>query len=275
MKNFDRNKNWYDYGSSSQSIIELFECDKCLRFKFLEYTEEIESEFSTKLVDFISEKLINVDGVIFSNNSFFNTIFSPKTNKEYIFNLLTKYIEPSDKLFLKYIEDLKINYNKIPIWILSQSWTFGDLINLFKLLNKDLQYKIIDSYKNLKVSPDQFINIMKIIKKIRNISAHKSVLYNIEINFKKEVWNPIFKNKVFDIKIENNFFNLFNLTKIIGKFTNNKSRNIIYDLELILKNKILTSKLIPKNSKFYILDKIGIKMSEIMILYNSETYLRS
>ena len=39
MKNFDRNKNWYDYGSSSQSIIELFECDKCLRFKFLEYTE--------------------------------------------------------------------------------------------------------------------------------------------------------------------------------------------------------------------------------------------
>ncbi|MDE5599503.1 MAG: hypothetical protein K2I49_01050 [Ureaplasma sp.] len=100
---------------------------------------------------------------------------------------------------------------------------------------------------------------MKVIKKIRNIAAHRSVLYNIEINFKTNIWEPILNNKVFNVEIENNFFNLFNLAKIVDRFTNNESRDIIYDLKLILNNNILNSKSISKNSKSYILDKIGIK----------------
>ncbi|MDE6289326.1 MAG: Abi family protein, partial [Ureaplasma sp.] len=168
-------------------------------------------------------------------------------------------IEPNDKLFLKYNKNNELNYNKIPIWILSQCWSFGDLINLFKLLNRDLQYKIINSYKNFRINSDQFIHIMKVIKKIRNIAVHRSVLYNIEINFKTNIWEPILNNKVFNVEIENNFFNLFNLAKIVDRFTNNESRDIIYDLKLILNNNILNSKSISKNSKSYILDKIGIK----------------
>ncbi|MDE5599545.1 MAG: Abi family protein [Ureaplasma sp.] len=258
MKNFDRNKNEYAFNSSSESFNDIFKYDKELRLLFTRHIADVESAFVTKIVDFISEKLVEWDGKILKiDDSTFKSIFSSSFNKEYIFNLLTKYIDENDKLFLKYNIQIKDDYLEIPIWVLCQTWSFGDTIKLFKSLNKELQYKILKTYNNLNVNTIQFIEIMTIIKKIRNISAHNNVLYNIEIKVHGKYFKFILKTDVLEFNLDYNNLHLFNLAEIVDIIKNFSNESIINELSKITKKMIINSKFIPNESKEYILMKIG------------------
>ena len=190
MKNFNKNTNWYDYGSSFESIIELMYNDVELSSNILKSIQFIEKEFAAKISFYVSSKLFSLnkkDGKIYDlNDKLFNSIFISK-NKNKIFEITSKCINKNNELFVKYNNKNGIDYKNIPVWISSLSWTFGTTIKIFKSLNKELQYKIIRSYENISWNSSHFISIMEILKIIRNNIAHNRTIYNFNIRRKNEI----------------------------------------------------------------------------------------
>ncbi|MDE5599872.1 MAG: Abi family protein, partial [Ureaplasma sp.] len=147
----------------------------------------------------------------------------------------------------------------IPIWTLCLSWSFGDLITIFKSLNKNLQKKIINSYENLSWNIDEFIRIMTALNKVRNRTAHNNVLYNISIKL-NYFMKPFFK-KNFDLQISfhSNSICLYDIVKIIDKISNiDKGNRSLKTFFVEKTNEIIKlSKNIPEISKRHILNKMN------------------
>ena len=201
MKNFDRNKNEYAYNSSTKSIISLFNYDDNISSIVFKDIKKIEKKLLSKITYYISDKLNRLnkkDGKILDIDlDMFTNIFTNKNNQLEIFSLMTKYLKSTDKFVMKYMNEFsKFNFHKIPIWLLSIKWTFGSLIQIFKLLNKEIQYKIIGCF-NLKFNVAQFIKIMEYINQIRNKIAHSHVLYNFSVELKDEIIKNSLKKTIY------------------------------------------------------------------------------
>lgn len=267
MENFDRNKNKYDFNSSSKSIIQLFEYDKKLKYNILNGTQEIETEFSNKISHFISAKLkkLNVNSNILGvDETIFKKIFSSKCNKKYILDLMSKYVDHKEKLFSKYKnKEDEILFEYIPIWLLSIKWSFGDLIKIFECLNKELQYKIINSYSGLNINIPEFIFIFDCFRNIRNKAAHSNVIYNVEFIIDPEMKDSLkIKNKIF-LKMFNNLdnINIYEIFLLIDIFLGNKNNCLfLKNISDITQTDIINSVLIPNESKEYILYQIGYRI---------------
>ncbi|MDE6289336.1 MAG: Abi family protein [Ureaplasma sp.] len=261
MKNFDRNKNEYAYNSSTRSIISLFNYDENISLLLLKDIRKVEKKLLTTITYYISDKLSKLnknDGRILEiDNSDFKQIFSNKGNREEICKLMSKYLEPTDKFILKYVDEFsEYNFYKIPIWILSIKWTFGSLIQIFKLLNKEIQYKIIYSF-NLKINIKQFIKIMGFLNIIRNKIAHGHVLYNLKFKLQDDsIQKFIFINKL-DIRLINFELRLFDFIKIICKINNDN--NLLEKFKNETLNSIINCIYITNEPKEYICNEINFK----------------
>lgn len=271
MRDNNRQTNKYFFNSTSQSIIDFFNFDRTISNIIFSNVQSIEKTFSSKIAYFVSEKMCSLnkkDGKILDENLFsWNIIFSPiKIEKYNIRNKIIKYVSKNDKLFSKYIvygnnNNMELNHSDIPIWVLSLKWTFGFLIDLFKCLNQDIQYKIIKSYSHIKSDVDEFTKIMEFLIKIRNMSAHGNVLYNLSFKINKKAIKPFIIRNNLDIIVNSHGLRLYDVVKIIDKIGNkDKSK---YSLKKIfdrkVREKIKNSKTIPNSSKNYILKKINWK----------------
>lgn len=260
MESFDRRKNLYDYNSSFESIIELFDYDRMISNIILSEIQNIERTLSHKIAHIISEKMNlhkKENGKILKiDKQFFKILFKEKVPFIEFKNEITKYVDKiNDSLFKKYHSNIK----DIPIWTLCMSWTFGDLIFVFKNLNKNLQKKIITSYENLSWNIDQFIKIMVVLNRIRNRAAHNNVLYNVIIKL-DQYMKYFFKiNEDLRINFSSNSLKLYDIVKIINKISNKDKDHREIKKVFIEKTikKIILSKNIPEISKIYILSKIN------------------
>ena len=224
MKNFDLNKNEYNQKDSSKSIIELFNYDKNISSLLFNSIKDIESTFGYKILYFIKRKI--------------------------------------DNLSLNENQYDKISYKTVIRWIRTNELTFGEWLRVFEYLNKDLQYLIIGSYKDVNWNTRQFLIIFKELKLLRNMCAHNKTIYNLKINVLNNNINFVSyfvtKNNL-KIKIKNRNLKLFDLILIIDKISN---KRISIDLKIIFYkktfDKIINSKFISNEAKEFVLKIIGI-----------------
>ncbi|MDE6473445.1 MAG: Abi family protein, partial [Ureaplasma sp.] len=210
IKSFDRRKNLYDYDSSFESIIELFDYDRMISDIILSEIQNIERTLSHKIAYIISEEMFTYkqkNGKIFKiDDKLFKILFKEKIPFNEFKSEITKYVNKiNDNLFIKYHS----NIEDIPIWTLSLSWTFGNLIFIFRNLNKNLQKKIINSYGNLSWNIDQFTKIMIVLNRIRNRTAHNNVLYNVSIKLNNKMKSFFEINEDLRINFSSNSLRLF------------------------------------------------------------------
>ncbi|MDE6289706.1 MAG: Abi family protein, partial [Ureaplasma sp.] len=114
MKNFNKSTMRFDYNSSSKGIIQLADYDSCISTIVFKYIKILEKSFSSKIIYFMSKEL--------SINT--NNIFSNFHNIEKILN--------------KYKIEKQLDF--------LSSFSFGELLKVFKNLNENIQYNIINSY---------------------------------------------------------------------------------------------------------------------------------
>ena len=104
-----------------------------------------------------------------------------KRHSFYIKGLLSKYIKNVDGLNTEHLFLIQNNnsnfYLDIPIWVLLETLTFGDLINFY-----DFYYDDIKNYQALHTcNPPINCNILHSIKSLRNACAHNNcILSNLK-----------------------------------------------------------------------------------------------
>ncbi|WP_082226371.1 Abi family protein [Leptotrichia hofstadii] len=91
------------------------------------------------------------------------------------------------------LKTYKQSHNKIPIWLVTDILTFGEILDLYKLLYKKYQNKIAKEHN---LSGIIYLSWLENINLIRNLSAHNSNIVDIKFSTKPKILDE-FKNKLY------------------------------------------------------------------------------
>ena len=102
------------------------------------------------------------------------------------------------------------NHGHVPIWVISEYLTFGVIINFYRGLDPIIREQIaiqlsifvrknlgidINDLKAISLSPKQITLTMTNIKDIRNLLAHRSLLFNAKLQYMYPKYNFVNFNK--------------------------------------------------------------------------------
>ncbi len=187
----------YKDDTSFERVIKNFYQDKNIRMYFLEAIEKVELSFKTKFAYLLGKKYSAFGYLNFSNwcdrsiprheilkreNKFLT-----KTNSK--ISEIKKSINKDiyeNPIVKKYFQDYP-SENRLPIWMLTEILTFGEVMYLYDTMSLKNR-KIIAHYYDLTL--DEFTSWIKNLKLVRNLCAHNTHIINIKF---KAV--PLIKNE--------------------------------------------------------------------------------
>ena len=168
-------------------ILDRFYWDKNLRLYFLRITEKIEIFLKTQVSHILSREFGGTGYLKFKNwidkNNYCRayTILKEKEFK----NKLRIYVEKNkDKVLLRDYTFEKIE--TFPIWLAFELLTFGDIIDLYLLLDKKYKTEISNV---VSLKPYDFETWLKNIRLVRNLSAHHSNIIDMYFETKPKIQN--------------------------------------------------------------------------------------
>ena len=136
--------------------------------------------------------LIKVENEIKSQVSYYFTERNGENQKEYLdrpnynytrkknqrdidrlIKILEGYVvKPTD---YHYINHAQRKYGNVPLWVLTNALTFGNISKMYMLLPQDIQIKVSRNYQCINES--QMISILTVLVKFRNVCAHGERLF--------------------------------------------------------------------------------------------------
>lgn len=165
-------KNYKD-GTKFEDIVELYYFDEDLRQLFLKYLIKVENEIKSQVSYCFAEKYGE------SQNEYLNRAnynYVGRKNQRDIDNLikiLEGYVfKPTE---YHYINHAQKKYGNVPLWVLTNALTFGNISRMYMLLSQDLQVKISKNYPY--INERKMISILNIMVKFRNVCAHGERLF--------------------------------------------------------------------------------------------------
>ncbi len=166
-------------GSHFKHAAELYVFDKKLRLLALDALERIELAVRVDIAHLLGEKDIHAH----ENATLFNGHFSNKKNKEGKTQhdiWLNKYQQCVRRARREpFVSHYQEKYGQLPIWVAIEIWDFGLMSKLFAGMKPQDQLIIAKKYgaENGK----KFAGWLRSLNFIRNVSAHHSRLWNINI----------------------------------------------------------------------------------------------
>lgn len=187
-KNDESKVDKYRHGSTIYEIYELYLLDKKLRSLLLQELLKYEHYLKTKCAYFFSK---NYTG----ENDYLNYSNFSGDSKDIINNInyITKVLSSKNiknSPINHYIE----NYDSIPLWVIVNHFTFGNIRYFYEVCNEDIKKDILNSfnedfrrnypkiYKKVKLD-ECMIPLMNIITNFyRNTSAHNELMYDRRVH---------------------------------------------------------------------------------------------
>lgn len=246
------NTGKYIAGVSFDDVIALYEFDNMMREIFFHYICLIEK----KLRSVISYEFCKVHGenqAEYLNKNNYKHIVSNKERRD-LKRFLDKMIDlaNSNKKY-PFINYQRSTYNNVPLWVLVNAMTFGELSKMYDFLDMTMRYKISTNFEN--ISPSELAKYLKVLGLFRNVCAHHERFYahvvhvdipdtllhlrlgipknNKTYNLgKKDVFSLVIAFKYFLTKQDFLIFKQ-SISKVIAKFLNDNS--VVNEQELLLK----------------------------------------
>lgn len=220
-----KNKNIYKIGTTFEEIYALYEFDRQLRSIFLEYILKIENSMRALIAYYFSREYGNNNYLKLDNFETFYKLNVTKEKKQkqikFIQNLLGNINKNiANNIENKYISHYITNYGFIPLWVLVNIMSFGDICNFYRLMK---QKERIFVSMNYKINEKVLSSLLNILSKTRNLCAHGERLYNYEFPTYTGINDTIYHEKLNLLK-ENNRY-------IIGK---NDLYAVVIALKLLL-----------------------------------------
>ena len=163
----------YKDGTRFEDIVELYYFDELLRQLFLRYLIKVENGIKSQVSYYFTEKN-GENQKEYLDTSNYN--YSGKKNQRDIDRLIKKlegYVTKSTDYH--YINHSKKKYGNVPLWVLTNALTFGNISKMYMLLPQDIQIKVSRNYQC--VNEKQMVSILAVLVKYRNVCAHGERLF--------------------------------------------------------------------------------------------------
>lgn len=190
----------YKSGYSFDNLYALYKFDKKLRIVMFEYLLQAEAQLKTAVV----YSFCNSHRACFAyrNKSSYtnpNDMLVPKTyrgdinrlyknNIKYLFEVFDKKLDPQ-KVKKSYVKHYLEKHEDVPLWVLVNDLTFGNVRSLYQLLKQSDQNAVckiisttLQNYKHRKITPHKILRAFSVLVWARNICAHDDRLYCAESN---------------------------------------------------------------------------------------------
>ncbi|MCD7957120.1 MAG: Abi family protein [Lachnospiraceae bacterium] len=155
-----------------EDIVALYEFDENLRALFLRYIQKIERQMKEYLSFYFCEKYgEKQEGYLRADH--YNYINKNRRDIDKLIRILQRYTEGHTDY--RYINHAVLNYGNVPLWIVMNALTFGNISKFYSLVRYDIQAKISINYEG--VNEGQIAKIMIVLTGFRNVCAHGERLY--------------------------------------------------------------------------------------------------
>lgn len=163
----------YKDGTKFEDIVELYYFDEKLRQLFLRYLIKVENEIKSLVSYYFSEKYgesqqayLNIHNYNYHGNKNIRDI-------DKLIQLLTGYVsKPTD---YHYINHAQKKYGNVPLWVLTNALTFGNISKMYMLLLQDMQIKVSKNFEV--INEKQLVQLLTVLVKFRNVCAHGEKLF--------------------------------------------------------------------------------------------------
>lgn len=163
----------YKDGTRFKDIVELYYFDEALRQLFLRYLIKVENEVKSQVSYYFTEKNGESQKEYLDTG---NYNYVGKKNQRDINRLIKIFegyvIKPTD---YHYINHAKRKHGNVPLWVLTNALTFGNISKMYILLPQDIQIKVSKNYAC--INERQMISILTVMVKFRNVCAHGERLF--------------------------------------------------------------------------------------------------
>lgn len=165
------NTKKYKAGTSFEEIVSLYNFDAELRELFFKYLLQIERHLRSLMSYYFTEFYGTEQKQYLNADNYNNT----KKNRLTIVKLivtLNRAITTSDYTYINYYRK---TYGNIPLWVLVNVLTFGNLSKMFHVFPQSLRSKI--SKKFTPLNQHQMDQFLSVLTKYRNVCAHGERLF--------------------------------------------------------------------------------------------------
>ena len=204
----------YKDGTRFEDIVELYYFDELLRQLFLRYLIKVENGIKSQVSYYFTEKN-GENQKEYLDTSNYN--YSGKKNQrdiDRLIKILEGYVtKPTD---YHYINHSQKKYGNVPLWVLTNALTFGNISKMYMLLPQDIQIKVSRNYQC--INEKQMVSILAVLVKFRNVCAHNDRLFD-------------FRTK--DALLDRNIYERLQISKEKGRYKYGK--NDLYAQVIILK----------------------------------------
>lgn len=173
----NRTTKKYKDGTAFEDIVALYDFDGALREIFLKYLCKVERHIRSLISYYFSEKHGEAQIEYLNLKNYRHD--TPKNIKAVstLISKLTNYTQPDKNS--PYIHHYIYEVKNVPLWVLLNKTTFGELSKMYSLLPQDLQIKVSSNFEG--IVENQLGKTLLVLTKFRNICAHNERLFSQRI----------------------------------------------------------------------------------------------
>ncbi len=174
----------YINGTSFEEIYALYDFDRSLREILLKYILKIENTLRTLVSYYFSQYHGNDNYLRIDSFETFNNTNATEQTKlkrlEYIQELIIKIQQKTSKAICtkEYIKHYMLNYGFVPLWVLVNIFSFGELSKFLEVMKQKERIKVS---KHFNCKEEELIQFVRIMNYYRNLCAHDERIYNTRV----------------------------------------------------------------------------------------------
>ena len=164
----------YKPGTSFEEIVALYEFDADLRELVFRYLLQIERHVRS-LISYYFTELHGESQSEYLNPNNYNNIRRNRRSLSKLIATLQYATGTSDYAYINYYRN---RYGNIPLWVLVNTPTFGNISKMFQLSQQTIQSKICRDFGT--VNSHQMEQMLSVLTKFRNVCAHGERLFTFK-----------------------------------------------------------------------------------------------
>lgn len=163
----------YKDGTRFEDIVELYYFDESLRQLFLKYLIKAENEVKSLVSYYFTEKNGENQKEYLDTQNYNYVGKRNQKDIDKLISILSGYVtKPTD---YHYINHAQRKHGNVPLWVLTNALTFGNISKMYMLLPQDIQIKVSKNYPY--INERQLVSILTVLVKFRNVCAHGERLF--------------------------------------------------------------------------------------------------
>lgn len=161
----------YKDGTTFEEIVALYEFDSDLRELFFKYLLQIERHLRSLMSYYFSEAYGESQSAYLNINNYNHTRRTHNTIVRLIATLQHA-ASTNDYVYINYYRN---TYGNIPLWVLANVLTFGNLSKMYQVFPQSLQSKVCKNFGI--INRRQMEQFLSVLTKFRNVCAHGERLF--------------------------------------------------------------------------------------------------